>query len=960
MGPKLSADVEIRRDLLLERLEKAQPRVVALIAPAGFGKSTLAQQLIAGHAAAVCDLTDVVDGLDVARRLLPALALESPDRTQTLTQRELMLGDDGTNAAERVNLALEAWKVAVCSTVFVFENAESLVSSPAARAFVFRLLSMRPEGRAIVICSRENLPVHLTRFAPPHQILTLRAHDLAFTHSELRGLFRAYSEDARLIVRVAQISQGWPIAVFLLKRFAAEGRLEDLVERLGDVAFEELHDYLADQVLAALAPTLVEALFACACIPNAAMTDLQSALDDAAIVQQLSEFSRESPFLTRSADGAFVLHPLLASLLLGRREQECDELRERTARRHVAAERFLRAAEIQLLRGQQELAAAALASHEVIRENAPSMRYARILACIDRRLVQRHPRLWAVTALLRMFCVDTEELLDEAEALWRALPPNVTPLERYYILIFRINFMSYMGLWKNAESLLNEFAAEHAVGAEPKTFFDAYVFYLLGVLRGRLGKVDEAERYLTLALPLVGGMDLMASGTLLALGADVARARGEWAVERQFIERATESARRSGLHNFVAFDLAESAFGAWLFGDDANFSRYAAELDEVVHKNGVCGFGYFACIARGRAAEAGDADLLKFVAYGHIVAAAGAHDATAAVRHAKAAVRSAQEYGSPFVEVLAHVALGALDGKQFDESMRRATEAAARVQSPRLHAAVQAVSQRRPDAFILTAFLRRLQRDAGRGEPALEISLTDGSVLVASREVALPDREMALLVALSLRREPVSRSRLTDMLWPELDEAAARNAFSVCLHRLRQHVGDDRMIVRLKDGYALGSEVHVDLWEIDRTITALRTRTALSDADRNALGEVYHALRRGEKNRMLAWEWFAPTRRHIAELCLETAQRLGSDALARGEIGRALQYAEEMIRYDPCDEGARHIAITAHLARGDRAAAMRQYRQYRETLLAELQCEPSTDTKRLVGLVPASSLRAGA
>lgn len=57
-----------------------------------------------------------------------------------------------------------------------------------------------------------------------------------------------------------------------------------------------------------------------------------------------------------------------------------------------------------------------------------------------------------------------------------------------------------------------------------------------------------------------------------------------------------------------------------------------------------------------------------------------------------------------------------------------------------------------------------------------------------------------------------------------------------------------------------------------------------------------------------------------------------------------------MIAYDPCDEGARDLAIRALLQAGDQAGAMRHYRQYRETLWAELQCEPSPALQRLVGL----------
>src|SRR5579864_9544658 len=125
--------LEIRRDTLLDRVDRVQPKILALIAPAGFGKSTLARQLVAGRSAAICDAAGILDDLDLARRLVPALAVESPSRTHTLTQRELMLGDGGTSVAERVNLALEAWKVPTDDTIFVFENAEHIARDPSAR-----------------------------------------------------------------------------------------------------------------------------------------------------------------------------------------------------------------------------------------------------------------------------------------------------------------------------------------------------------------------------------------------------------------------------------------------------------------------------------------------------------------------------------------------------------------------------------------------------------------------------------------------------------------------------------------------------------------------------------------------------------------------------------------------------------------------------------------------------------
>ena len=952
MAVTTGTGLEIRRDALLDRFERVQPKILALIAPAGFGKSTLARQLITGRAAAVCDAAAILDDLDLARRLVPALAVESPNRTHTLTQRELMLGDGGTSVAERVNLALEAWKDATSETIFVFENAEHIARNPSARDFFARLLTHRPPGRTIVICSRENLRVHLTRFAPPHEIMTLRAEDLAFNHRELAHLFQNHEGEPGFLSRIMQLSQGWPIAVFLLKRFANEGRITQLLESLDDIAFEELHDYLADQVLASLDPDLVGALFACACIPHATLSDLQAAVPSETAVRSLADFARESPFLTRSAQGQYNVHPLLASLLVEHREEQRNELLMRTAAAHEDAKRFQRAAELHLARGDQRAAAQALGKHEVIRDHAPSMEYARVLASLDRSLVQRYPRLWAVTALLRIFCVDTEELLDEAESIWRTLAPDVTPMERYYILVFRILFMSYIGLLDEAGEMLERFAAENGVGDEPKNYFEGYLFYLLGLMRARIGHVERAERDLTLALPLVSGMDIMASGTLLALGSDVARVRGEFAVARQFVDRAVEAARRSGLHNFVAFDLAEGAFGSWLAGEDAALGRYAAELDDMVHRNGIRGFAYFAAAVRGRVQAPDDADLLKWVACGRIIEAANAGETTQAVRHAKAAVAAAQQYGAPFIECLSLIALAFFDDINFDDHMRSAVNAAERCDSQPLIDAAYAIAERRSDYGMLAHFMRRLERERVERVPILEVQLADGSVRAAGRAVSLSERELALLVALSVRRETVPRARLADLLWPELDEYAARNALSVCLHRLRHHLGNDQAIVRSKDGYALHDDVRVDLWDIDRTVSALRSRPALSDSDRRALTAIHEKLRARRPERMHQWEWFESTGRHLNELRLEVAGRLASDALSHANPRRALELAEEMIGYDPCDEAARQIAITAHLATGDRAAAMRQYRQYRDTLQAELQVEPSNEIKHLVGLSP--------
>ncbi|MEO9170851.1 MAG: hypothetical protein ABI278_06710, partial [Candidatus Aquilonibacter sp.] len=344
--------LEIRRTRLLERWERVRPKIVAVLAPAGFGKTTLVRQYLAENGGgAVCDCAGVRDDLDLARRLIPALAAESPDREQGLTQRELMLGDGGTSVAERVGIALEAWREQARGTI-VFENAEHIANSAAARELLARLLGHCPEGRTIIICSRENLRMHFTRYAPPHEIMVLRAADLVFDASDVRAIFGPFGTDDRSIERITAVSQGWPIAVLLLKRFATEGRIATLLDRLDDVAFEELHDYLADEVLNGLDADMMRAIFACACIPRPTPADLR-ALKDPRIAAEIAEFAKESPFITRDPDGSFVVHPLLASLLCEHQEERRAELLRRVAAAHEENEEFQRAAELYLASGDQ-------------------------------------------------------------------------------------------------------------------------------------------------------------------------------------------------------------------------------------------------------------------------------------------------------------------------------------------------------------------------------------------------------------------------------------------------------------------------------------------------------------------------------------------------------------------------------------------------------------------------------
>ncbi|HMD02871.1 MAG TPA: AAA family ATPase, partial [Candidatus Baltobacteraceae bacterium] len=198
---------EVPRTALLERLANARARIVLLSAPAGFGKTTLALQFARQSPAfALCDCADLSSEVELATRLVAALARESNGvNAGFLMQCQLALGTPTVPLNERLALAVEAWRNTKNEATFVLENAEALAGDRDAIRFVTHLMSTMPEARRLIVCSRTSLPIRFGRFAAPERLLTLRADDLAFTSSELSGVFALAGVPSELAERAGTL-----------------------------------------------------------------------------------------------------------------------------------------------------------------------------------------------------------------------------------------------------------------------------------------------------------------------------------------------------------------------------------------------------------------------------------------------------------------------------------------------------------------------------------------------------------------------------------------------------------------------------------------------------------------------------------------------------------------------------------------------------------------------------------
>jgi DNA-binding SARP family transcriptional activator len=186
----------------------------------------------------------------------------------------------------------------------------------------------------------------------------------------------------------------------------------------------------------------------------------------------------------------------------------------------------------------------------------------------------------------------------------------------------------------------------------------------------------------------------------------------------------------------------------------------------------------------------------------------------------------------------------------------------------------------------------------------------------------------------------VPRERLEALLWPDDGAGRARNLLNITLHRLRKRLGDEA-IVQTADGYRFGDAVVLDLWEIEGLAAQLRGPRTPDLATAERWLPIVHRVCCGCERTAGDPEFVGVLERRMQTVARDITDRLANHALAQRRPDLALELARVALDFDTCDESACEIAIRAHVALGDRAAAIRVYRDYTKALTAELGVTPS-------------------
>jgi DNA-binding SARP family transcriptional activator len=223
----------------------------------------------------------------------------------------------------------------------------------------------------------------------------------------------------------------------------------------------------------------------------------------------------------------------------------------------------------------------------------------------------------------------------------------------------------------------------------------------------------------------------------------------------------------------------------------------------------------------------------------------------------------------------------------------------------------------------------------------LKIQLLGGFSLVAADSVpgVNTGRLQSLLAYLLIHRAlPQQRHRLAFLFWPDTPEAQAHTNLRTLVHRLRRALPHCDRYLQV-DG-------HTVLWRADApcTLDVQEFEAAAREGASLPLLRQAIALYRGDLLPGIYEEWVEPERERLRQLFLRALDRAGECLESQRDYRGALEYVQRRVRHDPLDEDGYRRLMRLHALAGDRAGALRAYRQCVSALEEELGVEPSPAT----------------
>ncbi|CAN5782530.1 AAA family ATPase [soil metagenome] len=261
-------------------------------------------------------------------------------------------------------------------------------------------------------------------------------------------------------------------------------------------------------------------------------------------------------------------------------------------------------------------------------------------------------------------------------------------------------------------------------------------------------------------------------------------------------------------------------------------------------------------------------------------------------------------------------------------------------------------------AFCWNGSIVTRQRTTTPGELSLKL-LGDTEVLVDGQPLRVDTRKaIALLAYLAVTQTSASRDQLSGLLWSEAHPERARGALRRTLSVLRQAL-DARWIevegdrIRLAVDESVGVDVNEAAELMASTETHGHSERTTCPACRKPL-EAAAGLYQGDfmagftlRDGLEFEEWLLRESDTLRHRQGRTLERLADCLAGSGEYQRAVEVSKERLILSPLDEDAHRQVMRMNVWAGDRASALRQYRECVRILDEELGVPPLPETSTL-------------
>src|SRR5262245_58570134 len=215
----------IRRRLLIERLAQADPfPVVCVVAPSGFGKTTLLSQWAEHDSLAFAWVP--VDEADNDPKVLLRRIAQALDALEPIGRPVFdALTSPGSSIAGLVVPRLGSALLSRTSPVALVLDDVHVLRNSECRAALSVLADHVPRGSRLVLSGQLQPPLRIARLRAEGRVLEIGPGDLSLTREEASWLLR----DAGVVLAEQEVAElhrrteGWPVGLYLAALYIREG-----------------------------------------------------------------------------------------------------------------------------------------------------------------------------------------------------------------------------------------------------------------------------------------------------------------------------------------------------------------------------------------------------------------------------------------------------------------------------------------------------------------------------------------------------------------------------------------------------------------------------------------------------------------------------------------------------------------------------------------------------------------